>query len=104
MPKHRSPVTFDPKYFEKQSKQETRKSLKETFTTIYQTNHWEGPDSVSGQGSDLAQTQEIRRQLPILLNDFGIKVILDVPCGDFSWMRLMDSHIQKYIGGDIVEC
>lgn len=42
--------------------------------------------------------------LPKLLNKYQISILLDVPCGDFNWMRFVmaESSIQ-YIGGDIVQ-
>lgn len=53
------------------------------FTKIYKENYWSGKSSVSGQGSDLEQTQTIVKELPILLNDLKISTMLDIPCGDF---------------------
>jgi hypothetical protein len=41
--------------------------------------------------------------LPILAAELGISSILDIPCGDFSWMQMVDFGPCKYIGADIVE-
>lgn len=73
------------------------------FNTIYQTNAWNGGESVSGQGSDLDQTAEVARQLPVILKELGATSMLDLPCGDFYWMRHVDLGDVRYIGGDIVE-
>lgn len=76
-------------------------SPEEIFTNIYQGNKWEDPESLSGSGSTLAETEQIRLALPGLLAELGCRSMLDVPCGDFNWMRLVPLEID-YIGGDIV--
>lgn len=74
------------------------------FDRIYQKNGWRGQESVSGVGSDLARTVAVREDLPKLFEQFNIKTLLDVPCGDFNWMKKLDlSRLTSYIGGDIVE-
>jgi hypothetical protein len=47
-------------------------------------------------------TESIRTQLPSLIREFGVDSILDVPCGDFSWMSQVDLQGITYIGVDIV--
>lgn len=76
-------------------------SPKEVFTQFYNVNKWDDSESVSGAGSNLAQTEEIRRVLPALLDELACRSLLDVPCGDFYWMRLVDLAVD-YTGGDIV--
>ena len=73
------------------------------FRTYYIHKSW-GPEmeSASGHGSSMAATQVIRRQLPILWQRFGITSILDIPCGDFHWMKEVPRDGIHYIGGDIV--
>lgn len=79
-------------------------NLEEIFTTIYQKHMWGGyPETVSGSGSTLGQTEIIREFLPSLFKTLNISSLLDAPCGDFNWMKEVDlSHI-NYIGMDIVE-
>lgn len=77
-------------------------SLRETFTEIFQKNLWASPESVSGGGSEMQNTEVIRRELPYLLQKFGIKSILDIPCGDWNWMKSVDLCGASYIGADIV--
>ena len=77
-------------------------SREEAFTHIFRHNGWRGVDSRSGGGSDLAQTRRIISELPLLMKDFGIRSMLDLPCGDFYWMRHLDLQGIDYIGGDIV--
>jgi hypothetical protein len=78
-------------------------SVKEKFTKIFENNVFEGVESVSGRGSDLSQTEIIRREIPLLLKDLGVKRMIDAPCGDFFWMKEVPLPVEKYIGIDIVE-
>jgi SAM-dependent methyltransferase len=77
-------------------------SRQETFAEIFRQNAWNGTDSVSGAGSDTLQTRRLIRELPALLREFEIGSLLDVPCGDFFWMRQVDLTGIQYVGGDIV--
>jgi hypothetical protein len=83
------------------SKNKTKES-EEIFTEIYDKHLWSGV-SKSGPGSDLTQTEKIRYELPKLLKNFKISSILDIPCGDFYWMKHVDLDSISYIGGDVVE-
>ncbi len=79
------------------------KSIADTFTEIYQTNHWQGNESISGRGSDFDQTQKVIVELESVFIKYKIKSILDIPCGDFNWMSRIDFSQKKYLGADIVE-
>ena len=79
------------------------KTTQEIFTTIYNDNHWKSSESVSGGGSELEQTNSVIKEINIILKSYSIKSILDVPCGDFNWMRFVDLAETKYIGADIVD-
>jgi 2-polyprenyl-3-methyl-5-hydroxy-6-metoxy-1,4-benzoquinol methylase len=72
------------------------------FTGIYRSNGWRGNASVSGSGSDEMQTRILVRDLPGLFAGFGISSVLDIPCGDFHWMREVDLEGVDYLGADIV--
>lgn len=76
--------------------------LRERFARIYETNLWGSDASVSGSGSVIEQTRAIRAQLPVLLKELAISSMLDLPCGDFGWMRDVDLDAVSYVGGDIV--
>ncbi len=103
MNKERAPVPFDVSHFRKMADQGKHYSTAETFDYIYRTNHWSGKDSVSGEGSDPARTAEIRKELVRILEEFDVRVLLDLPCGDFGWMSSVDLPVDVYIGADIVE-
>jgi len=83
--------------------------IKDVFTEIYNKRcwgfNWYGEQTVSGSGSTLIYTENLRKELPNLYDKFGFKTVLDAPCGDFNWMK----HVVKkypdmeYIGADIVK-
>jgi hypothetical protein len=71
------------------------------FTKLYyQPNRHR--EAISGPGSDLIQTAAIARELPVLLDEVGAKILLDAPCGDFFWMQHVALGVENYIGVDIV--
>lgn len=78
------------------------KAREDLFTGFYRDNIWGDPDSASGSGSNLAETEQVRQHLPGLLRDLGAHSLLDVPCGDFAWMQHVDLDGIDYVGGDIV--
>ena len=78
-------------------------TTEEIFTEIFKTNSWLGKTSVSGSGSDPDQTQHIEVELPKLFRQLTVSTLLDIPCGDFSWMRRIDLSGIKYLGADIVK-
>lgn len=79
------------------------KHIKDTFTYINESKHWTSDESVSGDGSELEVTQELRNKLEVLLSKKNIKSMLDIPSGDFNWMRKVNLNGINYVGGDIVE-
>lgn len=74
------------------------------FDKIYELNWWGSEESVSGTGSTLHYTENLRQQLPVLFRQFHIRSVFDAPCGDFNWMgRVLDAHPDvEYSGADIV--
>lgn len=100
--KKRADMPFDVEHFRKLKDEGKVLDIQKTFTTIFQSNHWTGEVSVSGLGSDDIQTAAIRSQLPMLINKYNVKTLLDLPCGDFNWLSRTDLRIESYIGGDIV--
>lgn len=78
------------------------KDSNNVFDRIYKSNFWESSESKSGRGSTMEATLAIRKALPSLFTKYSISSILDVPCGDFNWMRTVDKSDLTYVGGDIV--
>lgn len=75
-------------------------------------NNWkwgnlsERQETLSGSGSTMANTQNIRRELPLLVNKWDIHSIFDAPCGDGNWMSKTEFINYKdisYCGGDLVD-
>ncbi len=78
-------------------------NAEEVFTSIYQNNNWGSDESVSGIGSTLKLADNLIQQLRPFLNQHGITSVLDLPCGDFNWMKKVDLSGISYIGADVVE-
>ncbi|PKN38356.1 MAG: hypothetical protein CVU62_05750 [Deltaproteobacteria bacterium HGW-Deltaproteobacteria-2] len=80
------------------------KSNKAKFTEIYATGGFTGKrHPSSGIGSSLEQTAVIRQEIAKLLVDYKIRSLVDVPCGDFTWMSIVNLEGVEYQGFDIVE-
>lgn len=58
-------------------------------------------ESSSGYGSYLSATKTTRKIITSLLNDLNIKSIVDLPCGDWNWMKEIDLTNKDYTGMDI---
>ena len=71
------------------------------FQDIYRRNHWSGSVSPSGQGASPDQIREISRAYRRCFA-VGVDTLLDLPCGDYTWMRLIDLPIASYIGADLL--
>jgi hypothetical protein len=80
-----------------------QQSTYEVFTDIYRNNHWGSSESISGEGSMIEQTQTLIIELGKLFKEKRFSSILDIPCGDFNWMKKVDLENIDYIGADIVE-
>ena len=78
-------------------------SRKNQFTSIYNAGGFGSSPSLSGAGSDLVQTAIIRNKLPFLLNTYEVKSMLDIPCGDWYWLKHVDLTGIQFIGADLVD-
>jgi hypothetical protein len=72
------------------------------FEAAFRLNAWQGRESRSGRGSDLDNTEAIRAALPPMLMQFGVRRLLDIPCGDFFWLQHVPLDLDCYIGADRV--
>lgn len=76
----------------------------ERFRAVYRLGAWvhsKDQASASGAGSEAAATEAVVEELPPLLKQLDAKVVLDIGCGDWNWMRRMTLPCQ-YVGIDIV--
>ena len=77
-------------------------TMADIFARAHLANYWGNSELHSGPGSDLKQTAVIRVEIPKLIETLGVTSMLDIPCGDFFWMRECNIAIETYIGADIV--
>ena len=79
-------------------------SEKERFTLFYQNSYWKPVigGSLSGSGSSKEATEIIKSGLEKFITKHKIKSMLDIPCGDWYWMKDADLQGLQYFGGDIV--
>ncbi len=72
------------------------------FSGVFATNVWGDDGSRSGSGSTVANTATLRAELPGMLDRLAIRTLLDLPCGDWTWMQHVDrSRLERYVGADI---
>jgi len=88
-------------YFDKQTFE--LKGNKDIFAQIYKRNIWGSKESGSGLGSQINTTKKIRKILPQIWKKYSIKTFLDIPCGDYNWMKEVNKTNIEYIGADIVK-
>ncbi len=80
-----------------------RRSVRDAFTRHYERRGWGDAESVSGPGSSLRSTETLRRALPALFAERGIRSVLDAGCGDVHWFRELAVDLDEYVGVDVVE-
>ena len=95
-------VPFDPEYFRRRADAGEDVTAIDAFRHALTSNHWAGAESPSGPGASFQQTAAIRNALPELVRRLGVHTLLDLPCGDCSWMCTVDLGATRYIGGDIL--
>lgn len=88
--------------------QETDMETEAIFTAIYRKRAFFDaqsggvPESASGAGSSREATAAIRRELPRLCNQYGVKTFFDLCCGDCNWITHVNLGVDNYIGADVV--
>ena len=102
LPVSQRPSVLASRAFEEHAEELAGRDLPDTFEYIYENNIWGSPESQSGEGSELAATAQIRAKLPVLLRRYGMRTLLDAPCGDFGWMSYLDLPGVMYTGVDVV--
>ncbi len=69
----------------------------DVFADIYRHNRWNGVESRSGPGSGSAATARLREELVTLVQELGVRSVLDAACGDGYWMP----DLPGYVGIDV---
>lgn len=80
-------------------------SNRRRFQRLYRRGGWGSDESVSGPGSTVLATENVRNELPKLIIELNIKTMVDAPCGDFHWMNEIFYNTAldvDYLGVDIV--
>ena len=103
-----SPKAIKNLYYTIKAKRGEKKTAEDVFGNIKDNNIWGSPESLSGPGSANVQTKTLENELPKLLKKYDIKSMLDIPCGDFNWMKKVvlpyaNEFELSYIGADVVE-
>ena len=57
-------------------------------------------ESLSGPGSHISNTKEVRKLIDYFIKDYKIKSILDLGCGDWNWFKLINMNDATYEGWD----
>ncbi|MDP1663132.1 MAG: class I SAM-dependent methyltransferase [Phycisphaerales bacterium] len=79
---------------------------KDAFTARYEyeVSRPEGrKETVCGIGSTMEQTRVARETVARVVREYGIKSMLDAPCGDLNWMKHVPLDGVRYTGGDVVQ-
>jgi len=95
-------ILLEMSYYLRKLKFKRFKNYSERFIYYYEKNIWGNDESVSGRGSTLEYTKNLRESLDKLFIDYNIKSITDAPCGDFNWLKLVNLDNILYKGCDIV--
>lgn len=95
-------------YFSTLNRQRRYKTLSrlDVFDEIFLKKTWTANLKnipVSGVGSSLNQTITARSTVEFVLKKYQIRSIVDIGCGDFTWMHEMNLEGINYTGVDIVE-
>ncbi len=102
--KYKLPGYSQIKYLKRKYRQRKFNDAEDIFTDHYNKNFWGDSESVSGSGSTLTYTENIRKELPDLIEGLSCNSMLDAPCGDYNWIKLIKwKEDFSYIGGDIVK-
>jgi SAM-dependent methyltransferase len=79
-----------------------RRTVRAAFTRHYERRGWLEPETVSGRGSTMRRTETLRRELPALFAELGVRSVLDAGCGDFHWFAALDVELDSYVGIEVV--
>lgn len=78
-------------------------NAREVFSDIHRRRAWGDCESVSGPGSGIIRTSAFSDQILRLLEEFGVRTLLDAGCGDFNWLKEVKLDLESYVGVDVVE-
>ena len=79
--------------------------MKTHFTHIYRSQIWNNKDPnvpLSGPGSSIQNTTKIVSFLNDIIDKYDIKSVIDLGCGDCTWIPTTNAFNTNYLGIDIV--
>lgn len=74
----------------------------EEVNELFEVSRLVEAETPNGPGSTTLLTKGIQTWLPEMFKSYGIQSVLDAPCGDWNWMRLVDLTGIHYTGWDAV--
>ncbi len=72
------------------------------FSTIYNSYVSKYGEKHKRIDHELKNTEKLRDELDVLIERFDIQSLLDIPCGEFTWMTQVVKRGIEYRGADIV--
>jgi hypothetical protein len=102
-------ITRHEKYEGKVTIYNNTEYYKNTFNNIYKNQQWNNNDQsipLSGPGSSLVSTVDISKGLNTFIYEMNCKSVVDLGCGDLTWIKNTDFFKDLgigYTGVDIVE-
>jgi hypothetical protein len=75
----------------------------QAFRELYEEKLLGAYETVSGSGSTLMTTRNVRRAISHMIANQFFNSLLDVGCGDFNWMSTINLSGIRYLGVDCVE-
>jgi hypothetical protein len=91
-----------PAQVEREIKNERTSPYEQIFSLHAELYRRARSESLSGPGSSLDNTKELRERLPVVLEALGVRSLLDAPCGDFNWMQSVRFPVERCIGVDVL--
>ncbi len=77
-------------------------NMQDAEAFLKNANWGDQSETLSGSGSTMANTVNVRNRLPELITEYSINSMFDAPCGDGNWMSKIELSC-SYVGGDFVD-
>lgn len=92
-------------YWRVQRRTNSKRSVQEVFTEVYERNLWGGAkgEYCSGAGSDESHAMQYAQMVRAFIREKGVRTVVDLGCGDFQVGSRLQMEGVRYIGVDVVE-
>lgn len=78
-------------------------NLSSIFSGVYGGGRWSAGGARSGIGSTIAYAESFCVNLKKIVLEYDIKQIVDLSCGDWTWMKTIYKDLPDYTGVDVVQ-